>query len=150
MKNLDQIHELEVSHTYPEAIDALEARLQAIPDEAETIIRLGFNLWYVVVEADAMNLQLPIEIYAIRFVELLRQYEPVLSDNADFCWAFGLGIELFWYNFPAVTEDEGKALTARAGELDGFWASFRDSTITQERIAKRLTGRGILSKYYAA
>ncbi len=148
MLSLSQIHELEVNERYPGAIKALEERLEAFPDETETVIRLGFNLWYAVVEADRMA-QLPVEEYSKCFVQLLRHYMPSLSDNADFCWAYGLGIELFWYHFPGGSEKEGIALTRRAGELDKFWKFFQDSTITQEQIAQHLAGRGILGEYYA-
>lgn len=149
MLSLNQIHELEVNERYPDAIDALEDRLLAFPCEPETVIRLGFNLWYAVAEADRMALQLPVDEYGKRFMELLGRHRSALSDNADFCWAFGLGLELFWHYFPDGSEDEGMALTARAGELDAFWQSLFDGTITQKKIAQRLAGRGIFASYYA-
>lgn len=98
--------------------------MQAHPHDPEIVIRLGFNLWLAVVEANRIGLKLPIDAYAKQFVWLFRQYESELRNNADFCWAFGLGIELFWFSFPGMTEEEGKAWTARACARDAFGPDF--------------------------
>jgi hypothetical protein len=148
MLTLSEIHNLEIQEQYPRAIDELECFLQVDPRNSEIVTRLGFNLWLAVVEAERMGVQVPMDAYATRFVELLRQYEPIFPDNADFCWAFGLGIELFWFHFPGMSEEDGKALTTKARRLDTFWARFHDGSITQEELAQRLAGRGALAKYY--
>jgi hypothetical protein len=56
-----EIHALEVSEDYPAAIDALEERLREEPDDAEAVVRLAFNLWYVVAERDGLGTQLPLD-----------------------------------------------------------------------------------------
>lgn len=153
---------------YPLALDALDERLRADPCDPEAVIRLGFNLWYAVVENDRLGTHLPTDQYAIRFMELFTRYKDRLADNADFCWAFGLGMSLFWYEFPHATEALGNALLARAQQLDPFWKRlmrqenvwFRWLWRLSPRLyrlctrrkcaeeAQRLRSRGILASYY--
>jgi hypothetical protein len=149
MLSLHQIHELEVEEDYPAAIDALEERLAAAPNDREVLIRLGFNLWYAVVEADRMAKRLPVGRYAARFMALFREHEPRLGDDADFCWAYGLGLSMFWYEFPGATEELGDAMLARAKELDPFYENLLCEG-SQEATAERFRGRGILASYYGA
>ncbi len=146
--NLSEIHQLEVAEEYPHAIDVLEERLQTHPHEAETIIRLGFNLWYVVVECQRMGLNLPVRQYAKRFMALLKQYESELQDNADFCWAYGLGLSLFWFDFPEAAEPDGQRLLNRAASLDPVWKHVYMGNASQEELHQRFAGRGILASYY--
>ena len=140
------IHDLEVHEDYPAAIDALEARLAAHPTEYEAVRRLGFNLCYAVVEQMRMGKALPVQDYATRFMELFRQYADQLADDADFCWAFGLGMSLFWHDFPGATEEEGHRLLDRARSLDPFWAHVHEPDA--QRDLSRLQNRGIFSAYY--
>ena len=142
--SLKHIHELEVREDYPAAIDMLEERLRADPSERETVVRLGFNLWYAANEEARMRQGLPVERYASRFMELLREYQSQLDSDADFCWAFGLGISLFWFEFPGADEALGEALLARAKELDPFYVR-----LDQEEMHERFRGRGIFASYYA-
>lgn len=144
----DEIHGLELREDYPAAIDALEARLRTDPSEREVVIRLGFNLWYVVVEADRMQKQLPTEKYAARFMDLFNRYRTQLEGDADFCWVFGLGMSMFWYHFPGANKELGEALLTQAKEIDPFYERmFREHG--QAEIAERFRGRGIFAKYYA-
>jgi len=138
------IHRLEVAEDYPAAIDALEARLSADPHDAEAVTRLGFNLWFAVVENDRMQKALPVQGYAERFMELFSIYRDRLSDCTDFCWAFGLGMSMFWYYFPKATEGEGNRLLHRARTLDPFWARL----LKPGADLTRLKDRGIFAKYY--
>lgn len=140
----DQIHELEIGQDYPAAIDALEERLQQHPLEREAVIRLGFNLWYATHEEALMRKDLPTERYASRFMELLREHRSQMDDDADFCWAFGLGLSLFWFEFPGADEHLGEALLARAKKLDPFY-----DRMDQEAMSARFCGRGIFASYYA-
>lgn len=142
--SLEHIHGLEVREDYPAAIDALEHRLRENPTEREAVVRLGFNLWYATHEQSRMGIHLPTERYASRFMELFREYRPLVQDDADFCWAFGLGISLFWFEFPGADERLGEALLARAKELDPFYAR-----MDQEEMRERFRGRGIFASYYA-
>jgi hypothetical protein len=133
---------------YPAVIDALEERLVADPNDREALIRLGFNLWYAVADAQRMAKHLPVGQYAARFMELFREHEQRLGDDADFCWAYGLGISLFWHEIPDATEELGEAMLAHAKELDPFYEGlFREGG--QEAIAERFRGRGIFAHYYA-
>jgi hypothetical protein len=143
-----QIHVLEISEDYPAAIDALEERLRADPAETEAVIRLGFNLWYAVEENARMEKDLPVDDYARRFMELFHQYRHALIDNADFCWAFGLGMELFWYNFPGATEELGKSLLENAGKRDSFWSRFEKCACSAAEMEAHFKGRGIFQSYY--
>ena len=138
------IHDLEVREQYPEAIDALESRLAADPAEAEAVIRLGFNLWYAVAEDSRMYKSLPVEPYAGRFMDLYNRYSAALANNADFCWAFGLGMSLFWFYFPGATEEKGNQLLERARTLEPRWAHLFEQGVD----LSRLKGRGIFSSYY--
>lgn len=145
--SLESIHKLEYIYDYPAAIDELELRLKENPNEAETIIRLGFNLWYAVVENDCMGKNLPVKQYASRFMALFSQYRDTLKDNADFCWAFGQGIQMFWFYFPGATEKQGQSLIDNACNLDNFYRRFFKD-LPRNEIAKRFKGRGILDIYY--
>ena len=140
------IHDLEVSEDYPAAIDALEARLAADPEDPEVVRRLGFNLWYAAHEDARVQKALPVQRYAGRFMELYRQHANQLAEDADFCWAFGLGMQLFWFDFPGATEEEGKRLLDRARALDPFWARFGQPGVEQDM--SRLKNRGIFAAYY--
>ena len=144
---LSEIHKLEIMEKYPDVIDALEERLQTHSHEAETIIRLGFNLWYAVVENLRMGMDLPTEDYSERFMVLFKQYKTKLHDESDFCWAFGLGISLFAYMFPGANEQMGDKLLERAKTLDSFYSSFY-SPEGEKEIKKRFSGRGIFANYY--
>jgi hypothetical protein len=139
-----QIHELEVLEDYPAAIDALEDRLRQPPLEGEAVVRLGFNLWYATHEEARMRKGLPTERYASRFMELFREHRSQMEGDPDFCWAFGLGLSLFWFEFPGADEGLGEALLARAKELDPFYAR-----MDQEEMRARFRGRGIFASYYA-
>ena len=141
-----EIHELEVTGAYPQAIEALEARLSGETFDPEAVIRLGFNYWYCVVEKDVEDLKVPADEYAKRFMELFDEYKALLANHADFCWAFGLGMSLCWYYFPGATEEMGKELLERSKALDPFWRNA--FCATKEDKAKKLSGRGILSWYY--
>ena len=140
---LREIHTLEMAEDYPAAIDALEDRLREDPTECETVVRLGFNLWYAVAEAMRFKVTLPTDLYAARFIELYEEYKDRFMDNADFCWAFGLGMSLFPYFFCGVTEDMGNDWLDRAKRLDSFWQDMPSGDFAQ-----RFTGRGIFEKYY--
>jgi len=145
------IHDLEVRECYPAVIEALEERLRSDPSEAEAVIRLGFNLWYAYVEHPRMTGDFtfePVKAYPPRFMELFSQYRTALIDNADFCWAFGQGIQMFWYFFPGATEEMGKALIDRACELDSFWARFWSGDNSQAETTAKLKGRGVFQSYY--
>jgi ankyrin repeat protein len=136
---------------YPAAIDALEEKLAGDPDDAEAVIRLGFNLWFAVVENDPMMADLPVEQYAERFMDVFHRYEGKLGSNGDFCWAFGLGMSMFSHHFPGATEEMGKRLIGSARELDPFWARFGTQGISSPSMdeqAARFNGRGIFEGYY--
>jgi hypothetical protein len=146
-----EIHDLEVREEYPAAIDALEARLAADPEDREAVRRLGFNLWYAVAEEGRIRHPIPAKEYATRFVALYRQYADRLADDADFCWAFGLGLSLFPFHFSGATdaagqrliETEGNQLLDRARSLAPMWAELpRGADLSP------LKGRGIFASYY--
>ncbi len=145
--SLDQIHNLEFSEDYPAAIDELESRLKENPNEVETIVRLGFNLWYAVVENDCLKKNLPVQQYASRFMALFSQYHDTLKDNADFCWVFGQGIQMFWFFFPGAYEKMGQSLIDKACSLDDFYRRFWKG-MTHTELVERFKGRGIFERYY--
>jgi hypothetical protein len=148
------IHDLEMTEEYPAAIDALEARLAADPQDVEAVRRLGFNLWYAVVENGLLRHPVPAEAYATRFMKLYRQYAEPFAEDADFCWAFGLGLSLFPYYFTDPSdqeslrrlEDEGNRLVERAGVLNPMWAKIH----SEGSDLARFKGRGIFESYYGA
>lgn len=144
----EEIHTLEMREALTEAINALENRLQVDPTEIETVIRLGFDYWYILAEEFCMGIFIPYDQYASRFMQLLRQYEPALINNADFHMSFGLGLFLFPFYFPGGTESEGKRLIDRAKQLDDFWKSQQSGTVTEDARHKRFRGRGILQYYF--
>ena len=145
--SLSEIHEFEIREDYPTAINKLEAHLEENPTGPETVIRLGFNLWYTVIENDRIGKNLPTEDYASRFMALFHTYRERFWKNADFCWAFGKGINLFWYHFPGATEELGQTLIDRASELDPFYERFW-SDLPPCAVRDRFKGRGILALYY--
>jgi hypothetical protein len=138
------IHRLELLEEYPAAIDAIEGRLAADPNETEAIIRLGFNLWYAVVEDSRMQKGLPVQQFAARFMELFDTHFLRLLNDADFCWSYGLGMSLFWFYFPGATEELGNVLLDRARTIEPFWASLHKPGTD----LSRLKDRGIFAAYY--
>lgn len=142
--SLADIHKLEVAETYPNAIDQLEKRIAEGYTDSETVIRLGFNLWYAVAEESRLKLPIPSEAYRSRFVGLWQDYQSRLNDDPDFCWAFGLGVSLFAHEFDSISEAEGDELLARAAQLDPFYRGQFDSA----DLSVRFTGRGIFESYY--
>lgn len=142
--SLSEIHELEVTETYPGAIDELEKRIAEGYSDSETVIRLGFNLWYAVAEEYRLKLSIPGEAYRTRFVNLWRDFQGRMGDEPDFCWAFGLGASLFAHDFDGISEADGNRLLERAGQLDPFYAGELDTA----GLSARFTGRGILESYY--
>lgn len=135
---------MEVNEDYPSAIDALETRLAINAEDYEAVRRLGFNLWYAMVEQMRMGMDLPVEDYARRFMQLYREYETKLAEDADFCWAFGLGMSMFWFNFTGATEEKGNRLLERARRLDPVWERLHEN----DADLSRLKGRGIFAAYY--
>jgi hypothetical protein len=93
-----------------------------------------------------MRKGLPTERYASRFMELFHEHRSQMEDDPDFCWAFGLGLSLFWFEFPGGDENSGDALLTRARKLDPFYA--RMYRMNQEEMSARFRGRGIFASYY--
>lgn len=108
MQSLNQIHQLEVSESYPAAVDVLEQRLAQNPEE--TVIRLAFNYWLLAEKTSMVQSTLAAEVYAKRFMDLYKKYESQFFKSADFMFAVGLGLSLYWYMFPGATEQLGKNL----------------------------------------
>ena len=157
MLSWDEIYDLEVDYKYPAIIEALEERLKENPDDKEAVIRLGFHYWYITAEYRCLGLNIPWEKYTARFRELLENYKETLGNDADFCFSYGLGLDLFYYHFvPDATDGKsvkayeslGKKLLKKAASLDPFYKKFNKSKATQEEIAQHFSGRGCFLKYY--
>lgn len=152
----NEIYELEVNGEYPSIIEALEDILKENPNDKEAVIRLGFHYWYITAEYKCLKLNIPFDQYTARFRELLETYKDVLCNDADFCFSYGLGLYLFFFNFATkdkaqslkVYESLGKKLLKRAAKLDPFYKRFNKSKATQEDIAQHFSGRGCFLKYY--
>lgn len=136
----------------PAALSALEERLSRDEGDAESVIRLGFGLWNVVVEPDLFPGFSDDDIprCAARFMELLREYETKLWGNADFCWSFGLGLQLFWFVFPGGEEEVGERLKQRACQLDPLYRRLNGAEASNQEMIARFIGRGSLDVYYNA
>lgn len=143
----DRIGSLEKTGEHNRAIKSLEEVLLQHPGDEEAVIRLGFHYWYVTVEHDLLQVDRSAEDYGRSFMQLFRQYEAALSHHADFCWAFGLGMSMFWFEFPGATKEVGDRLLAKAKELDEFWRKFPNVSLKEE-IAK-YGDRGIWTYYYS-
>ena len=161
MLSLKEIHQLEISESYPAAIEALERRLGGYPDEEETIVRLGFNYWLMAEQGERISPNLPRDEYAQRFMKLFHEYYPRFKGSADFCFSFGLGISMFWHFYPGATECLGKDLLKQAAKLDSFYKPFATASMwfakfkwfrgrlpSQEELSKRFAGRGVFARYY--
>ncbi len=157
MLSWDEIYNLEVDYKYPAIIEALEERLKENPNDKEAVIRLGFHYWYITAEYRCLGINIPWEQYTARFRELLETYKETLGNDADFCFSYGLGLDLFYYHFvPDATdvksvkayESLGKKLLKKAASLDPFYKKFNKSKATQEEVAQHFSGRGCFLKYY--
>ena len=153
----ERISQSEATEDYPGAIEALEERLRKDPQEREAVVRLGFDYWLAISESDRLSLDVPMERYAARFLELLRTYESLLSGDADFCWVYGLPLSLQHYNFAQDGRDRdeldslqawGEKLLQSAASLDSFYAKLQSGQATQKELAARFGGRGCLARYY--
>lgn len=153
----DKIYYLEINEKYPEAINAIEDKLKETPGNAETVIRLGFNLWFAIVEDDRMKLNLPIEQYANRFMELLNEYRSKLQDNADFCFSYGLGLSSDYYRFVKNANDIkelkkceklGKDILKRASKIDSFYKKVIKGKVSKDELSEHFKGRGCFERYF--
>lgn len=153
----DEIYVLEVNYKYPTIIEALEERLKENPDDKEAVIRLGFHYWYITAEYRCLDLNIPWEQYTARFRELLETYKDTLGNDADFCFSYGLGLDLFHYhlvpdandvNSLKAYESLGKKLLKKAESLNPFYKKFNKSKVTQKEIAQHFSARGCFLKYY--
>ncbi|MHC4950303.1 MAG: hypothetical protein ACYTEU_04860, partial [Planctomycetota bacterium] len=104
-----------------------------------------------------LKLNIPFEQYTTRFRELLETYKDTFGNDADFCFSYGLGLELFFYYFVPDAKDAksvkayetlGKKLLKKAASLDPFYKKFNKSKATQEDIAQHFSGKGCFLKYY--
>ena len=153
----NEIYDLEVGFKYPAIIEALEERLKEDPNDKEAVIRLGFHYWFITAEYQCLKLNIPFEQYTTRFRELLETYKDTFGNDADFCFSYGLGLELFFYYFVPDAKDAksvkayetlGKKLLKKAASLDPFYKKFNKSKATQEDIAQHFSGKGCFLKYY--
>lgn len=153
----DEITERENGQEYPVAIALLERLLGADPNATEAVVRLGFDYWLAMAEADRLGLDVPVQTYARRFLALLKQHEESRNEPADFCWAYGLPLSLHYYYFAtdgtnaAELESHkahGERLLERAAALDGLYAKLQAGEATQEEVAERFRGRGSFAGYY--
>ena len=153
----DEIIELEVGYKYPAVIEAIEKRLKENPNDKEAVIRLGFHYWYITAEYDSLGLNIPWEQYTTRFRELLETYKDTFANDADFCYYYGLGLDLFHYHFVSDANDVksvkayeflGKKLLQKAASLDPFYKKHNKGKTTQEEISQYFSGRGCFLKYY--
>lgn len=153
----EQINEFEIAEDYPAAIDTLESRLKADPNDKEAVNRLGFNYWLAIAEGQRLSLNVAVSQYAERFLELLNNYESTLGGDPDFCWAYGLPLSMNYYDFARDGQDVkelealqllGEQLLKNAAALDPFYEKFQRGDITQEEIAKRFSGRGCFANYF--
>jgi hypothetical protein len=150
--SLNHIHCLEVDEDFRGAIKALEERLMEFPEDPETVIRLGFILWLTASNFGRIDIPENFERECgSRFVSLYDKYESKLSENADFCWAFGLGMSLFGECLPGASGELGEFLLAKAKTLDPFWKNLlgeSERKLGEDEIRKKLQGRGALASYY--
>jgi hypothetical protein len=153
----DEIYILEANYKYPDIIDALEERLKENPDDKEAVIRVGFHYWFITVEYDCLKVKIPFEQYTARFRELLETYKDKFGNDADFCFSYGLGLDMFYYNFVPDAKDIkslkayeslGKKLLKKTASLEPFYKKFRKRKATQEDIAQHFSGRACFLKYY--
>ncbi|MHC4068357.1 MAG: hypothetical protein ACYS18_04575 [Planctomycetota bacterium] len=153
----DEICVLEVNLKYPDVIDAIEELLKDNPNDKEAVIRLGFHYWFAVIENDALGLNVPWEEYTTRFRELLNTYKDIFANDADFCFSYGLGLNLCYFYFVPDSsntksfkayESLGKKLLKKAASLDPFYKKFNKAKATQEEIAEHFSGRGCFLRYY--
>ena len=150
--SLKQIHQLELKEDYPAILCALEDRLIEFPDEAETVIRLGFYLWLIASNFGRLEIPEGLEQECgSRFINLYNEYKFKFSQNADFCWAFGLGMSIFWHCLPGASEEIGNSLLAMAKANDSFWRRLLGESgekVSEEEMKAKLQGRGVLATYY--
>jgi len=157
MKTWEDIYNLEITQQYPDAIVAIEERLQLNSSENEAIIRLGFLLWLGIVEKDRLELNISQQSYAKRFRELLNANRSNYDNNADFCFSFGYGLSIDYFYFVEDAKDInelksyesiGKTLLEKAMELDPFYSKLLKGEITQKEISEHFVNRGCILKYY--
>ena len=119
-RDWEDISRHEMAEEYPVAIAELERFLGENPNDKEAVIRLGFDYWLGIVDADRLNVRgSQASSTARRFMALLRQKEKELGQVADFCWAYGLPLSLHYYYFAINGFDasEVEALRAKGERL---------------------------------
>lgn len=118
MKSLKEIHQLEKSGNWTQAIDALEERLKNDPMEYESVLRLSFILWYLSIEEGCMKHGLDTSRFVGRVRELFFATKDRFKDKSEYLFYFGLMISLLPWEFVPKEERESDKLGEKTKEWD--------------------------------
>ncbi|MFN8577531.1 MAG: hypothetical protein U0354_11795 [Candidatus Sericytochromatia bacterium] len=95
MKTLDEIHTLEINENWEEAIKELEIRYKNYPNEKETILRLIFTYWYLIIEDGIIKHNLSLDDLRYKFKLLYEETKEKFKLDAEYQWIVGFLIRLY-------------------------------------------------------
>jgi len=169
MLSIEEIEVLEDESKWEQAREALLERYRANPNDLQTVIRLGFLSWYVLVEWGCIHVteDMNQRTYQTILDEVAHTGFDNFSDNADFLWCFGYMIFLFPYYFGDFDQwqQKGIEMTKQAYEkmkdpmlkmiylgcdvtrdLRGYYDACYEA---RPLVATRFSGNGVLNHYFA-
>jgi len=141
MKSLEEISRLELVENWEEAIDNLEERLVHFPMEKETILRLMFLYWYLIIEHGPIKHNLNLNELETKMKALFERTKSYFSSDAEYLWIMGYMIRFYerdsgdWYE-PIFPNLFGEELMKKAKGL------------SSEYPLKTLENRGYMGKYF--
>ena len=107
------------------------------PNSRNIIIQLGFIYWYVIVEKDCLKLDIDAEIYSSKFLTLLSEKSEEFKDDADFYWAYGLGLEIgcgYFGKNEIEIKLKAESFIEKACEIDCFFKKMVNGSASNQEI----------------
>jgi len=122
MKSLEEIHEIEIVENWEDSVCYLEERIKEFPLEKETVLRLIFIYWNLVLEDGCIKHGLDYDELRRKFEELFVKTKSYFENDAEYLWSVGLMIDFY---VKGVNDKEpfyfslGKEMMRKGKEIKG-------------------------------
>jgi len=95
MKSLKEIHEMEILENWENSVCSLEKRIEKFPLEKETVLRLMFIYWDLVIEDGCIEHKLNSCELENKFEKLFLRTKSHFENDAEYLWSVGYMISLY-------------------------------------------------------
>src|SRR3972149_10790458 len=99
MKSLEELHELELTHKFREAVQSLEERLERGLQDKDTILRLAYLYWDSWVGVAMTEGKGDEARFTKRLVELYEEWGTMYGHDPEWQLRFGVMMTMEGYNF---------------------------------------------------